>query len=167
MSPVRGRSPQKLGLRRHPDLVIAAIHISPLRERSVQSGRDHLAYDARFVGSQTREGGRGESFGTRSPIHHPLAETKFYTESTAAYFERSELPVSCLHPDFQRTRAGNCVIHVFRPKSRGDKRSRDTGRPGRATKKEKRKKVSKKKKKKKKKSKRREEAKKGRRKVRD
>ena len=57
----------------------------------------------------------------RYPLHHPLAETKFYTEATAKYFERTEIPVNALHPDFQRTGAGNCVIHVFRPRV-GNKR---------------------------------------------
>ena len=58
----------------------------------------------------------------RYPIHHPMAETKFYTESTANAFSRSELPVTALHPDFQRTGAGNCVIHVFRPRAGEKKR---------------------------------------------
>ena len=110
---------KKLGLRRHPDLVMASDVVygnDPSKWTNlIQTMRDLSGPNTLVLIANVQ----------RYPIHHPLAETKFYTESTAAYFERSELPVSCLHPDFQRTGAGNCVIHVFRPKSRGDKRSRD------------------------------------------
>jgi hypothetical protein len=109
---------KKLGLRTKPDLVIASDVVygnDPSKWTNlVQTMRDLSGPNTLVLIANVQ----------RYPIHHPLAETKFYTESTAAHFERSELPVSCLHPDFQRTGAGNCVIHVFRPKSR-DKRSRD------------------------------------------
>ncbi|KNC81629.1 hypothetical protein SARC_06052 [Sphaeroforma arctica JP610] len=52
----------------------------------------------------------------RYPVHHPLAETKFYTESTAKHFTRSEVPTTELAPKYQRTGAGSCVIHVLRQK---------------------------------------------------
>ena len=52
----------------------------------------------------------------RYPVHHPMAETKFFTEATAADFDRREVPVGALHPDFRRTGGGSCVVHVFRRK---------------------------------------------------
>ena len=141
---------RKLGLRRHPDLVMASDVVygnDPSKWTNlIQTMRDLSGPNTLVLIANVQ----------RYPIHHPLAETKFYTESTAAYFERSELPVSCLHPDFQRTGAGNCVIHVFRPKSRGDKRSRDTGEE-KSDKKEKRKKEKKKEKKEKKEKKKKKE----------
>lgn len=50
----------------------------------------------------------------RYPVHHPMAETKFFDDATAADFERREIPSTELHPDFRRTGGGSCVVHVFR-----------------------------------------------------
>ena len=56
----------------------------------------------------------------RYPVHHPMAETRFFHESTAFDFERSEIPVRRLHPEFQKTGGGSCVVHVFLRKRETD-----------------------------------------------
>jgi predicted nicotinamide N-methyase len=64
----------------------------------------------------------------RYPINHPMAESKFFQESTAEDFCRKEVPVRNLHSDFQKTGGGACVVHVFRRKT-------DTSNEGRGKKK--------------------------------
>ena len=60
----------------------------------------------------------------RYPVHHPMAETKFFSEATAVDFERTEVPVTSLHPDFRRTGGGACVVHLFRRRPESLKRAR-------------------------------------------
>ena len=106
--------------------------------------------DARFV--------RSKHFGIdrqRSAYQYTIpSRRRSFTQSPRLRILKKRTTGIVSHPDFQRTGAGNCVIHVFRPKSRGDKRSRDTGEE-KSDKKEKRKKEKKKEKKEKKEKKRR------------
>jgi len=107
-----------LGLKSHPDLVMASDVVygnDPAKWTNlVQTMRDLAGPNTLVLIANVQ----------RYPIHHPLAETKFYTEATAEYFVRSELPVTALHSDFQRTGAGNCVIHIFR--ASGDKKRKSS-----------------------------------------
>jgi hypothetical protein len=64
----------------------------------------------------------------RYPVHHPMAETKFFDEATAADFERREIPSTGLHPDFRRTGGGGCVVHVFRRRPESLKRRKEKDR---------------------------------------
>lgn len=107
-----------LGLKSQPDLVLASDVVygnDPAKWTNlVRTMRDLAGPNTLILIANIQ----------RYPVHHPLAETKFYTESTVNDFERTELPVTALHSDFQRTGAGNCVIHVFRP--RGDKKRKSS-----------------------------------------
>lgn len=50
----------------------------------------------------------------RYPVHHPMAESRFFHESTAADFVRREVPIQSLHPEYRGTGAGSCAVHLFR-----------------------------------------------------
>jgi len=112
-----------LGLKTYPDLVIASDLVygndpdkwtNLVRTMCDLSGPNTLILIANVQ---------------RYPVHHPMAETKFYTESTAKDFTRTELPVTALHTDYQRTGAGNCVIHVFRKGANSKKRDAESPSP--------------------------------------
>lgn len=116
-----------LGLKTQPDLVLASDVVygnDPAKWTNlVRTMRDLAGPNTLILIANVQ----------RYPVHHPLAETKFYTESTVKDFERTELPVTALHSDFQRTGAGNCVIHVFRP--RGDKKRKSASKDAKKEKK--------------------------------
>ena len=59
----------------------------------------------------------------RYPVHHPMAETRFFEEATAEDFIRREVPTTGLHPDFRRT-GGSCVVHLFRRRPESIERAR-------------------------------------------
>jgi hypothetical protein len=112
-----------LGLKSHPDLVVASDVVygnDPAKWTNLVRTMCDLSGPKTLILIANVQ---------RYPVHHPMAETKFYTESTAKDFTRTELPVTALHADFQRTGAGNCVIHVFRKvannKRKGDKSASD------------------------------------------
>jgi hypothetical protein len=49
-------------------------------------------------------------------------------------FTRKEIPTNSLHPDFRRTGAGSCAVHVFRkreetktPNASGEKKQKRAG----------------------------------------
>ena len=111
---------KSLGLEKCPDLVVASDVVygnDPVKWANlVQTMRDLSGPKTLLLIANVQ----------RYPLHHPLAETRFYTEATAEYFDRVELPVNALHPDFRRTGAGNCVIHVFRPRFSDKKRKADS-----------------------------------------
>ena len=135
---------KSLDLTNHPDLVMASDVVygnDPAKWTNlVQTMRDLSGKNTLLLIANVQ----------RYPLHHPLAEMKFYTEATATYFDRTEIPVNALHPDFQRTGAGNCVIHVFRPRAGDAKRKSSGNAEEKKAKKEKKEKKGKKEKKEKK-----------------
>jgi len=48
----------------------------------------------------------------RFPEGHPRGEGRFFAR-LARFFDRSELPRSCLHEDYRRGGVGSCVIHLL------------------------------------------------------
>jgi hypothetical protein len=99
-----------LELKRHPDFILAT---------DVVYGNDTSKWKA-LVDTMKRLAGRDTLIlignVRRYPAGHPLAETTFYTEATKEDFDRAEVPVSSLHPEFRKTGAGSCVIHALRLK---------------------------------------------------
>ena len=59
-----------------------------------------------------------DSHRQRSPVScwSPVSRNDVLTEATKDDFDRAEVPVSNLHPDFRKTGAGSCVIHALRLK---------------------------------------------------
>ncbi len=105
-----GEAREILELTRHPDFILAS---------DVVYGNDTSKWKA-FVDTMKSLAGRETLIlignVRRYPAGHPLAETTFYTEATKDDFDRAEVPVSNLHPDFRKTGAGSCVIHALRLK---------------------------------------------------
>ena len=58
-----------------------------------------------------------------------MAESRFFRESTRAFFVRREVPVTSLHPEYRGTGAGSCAVHVLRRRAvgLGDARERGDG----------------------------------------
>ena len=97
-----------LGLSKHPDLILASDVVygnDPAKWRQLIRTMCYLSGPKTLVIIGNVQ---------RYPVHHPMAETKFFDEATAGDFERREVPSTDLHPDFRRTGGGSCVVHVFR-----------------------------------------------------
>lgn len=98
----------RLGLRRKPDVVLASDVVygnDPTKwGLLVKTMRDLCGKHTLVIIGNVQ----------RYPVHHPMAESRFFHESTAVDFVRKEIPTQSLHPDFRRTGAGSCAVHVFR-----------------------------------------------------
>lgn len=107
-----------LGLSKHPDLVLASDVVygnDPAKWRQLIRTMCDLSGPKTLVIIGNVQ---------RYPVHHPMAETKFFDEATADDFERREVPLTDLHPDFRRTGGGSCVVHVFRRRPESIERHR-------------------------------------------
>lgn len=108
-----------LGLKMHPDLVIASDVVygnDPTKWQALVSTLCQLCGpNTLIVIANVR----------RYPLHHPMAESKFFEDATALDFKRSEAPLTTLHPDFRRAGAGGCAVHLFVQRSKATKRLRD------------------------------------------
>jgi predicted nicotinamide N-methyase len=99
---------KQLGLVRKPDVVLASDVVygnDPTKWNSlVKTMKDLCGRHTLVIVGNVQ----------RYPVHHPMAESRFFHESTAVDFVRKEIPTNSLHPDFRRTGAGSCAVHVFR-----------------------------------------------------
>ena len=112
-----------LGLTREPDVVLASDVVygnDPKKWRALVATMRALcgAHTLVVVGNVQRY-----------PVHHPMAESRFFRESTRAFFVRREVPVTSLHPEYRGTGAGSCAVHVLRRRAvgLGDARERGDG----------------------------------------
>ena len=107
-----------LGLDRPPDLLLASDVVygnDPVKWRQlVKTMRDLSGPRTLVVVGNVQ----------RYPVHHPMAETRFFEEATAEDFIRREVPTTGLHPDFRRTGGGSCVVHLFRRRPESIERAR-------------------------------------------
>ena len=102
-----------LGLTREPDVVLASDVVygnDPKKWRALVATMRALcgAHTLVVVGNVQRY-----------PVHHPMAESRFFRESTRAFFVRREVPVTSLHPEYRGTGAGSCAVHVLRRRAGG------------------------------------------------
>ena len=112
---------ETLGLPREPDVVLASDVVYGNDPEKwgllVKTMRDLCgAHTLLIVGNVQRY-----------PVHHPLAESRFFHESTAADFVRREVPIQSLHPEYRGTGAGSCAVHLFRRRAETTSMTRGGG----------------------------------------